>query len=159
MVDVFPAQAGVFPKSACVLPTFVGLPRASGGVSIFHPGKKFRILSSPRKRGCFHSRLFQAAPPSVFPAQAGVFLAAFFGYEDARSLPRASGGVSMDIAAGLSQSLSSPRKRGCFSTCGAHCSRAESSPRKRGCFQKSRPRGPKIGSLPRASGGVSRNPF
>ncbi len=94
VAEVFPAQAGVFRID-------VAFSRAS-------------LRSSPRKRGCFPREPRRKVAVVVFPAQAGVFLSAAFSPTYSRSLPRASGGVSLIDSVPFSKGESSPRKRGCF---------------------------------------------
>ena len=54
--SVFPAQAGVFPSPLDHSESALGLPRASGGVSVYSVFDAKRAASSPRKRGCFWHR-------------------------------------------------------------------------------------------------------
>ena len=75
-----------------------GLPRASGGVSPPQSGCSLASRSSPRKRGCFSYLTVERGSPTVFPAQAGVFPANKKIRKTVRSLPRASGGVSLTAA-------------------------------------------------------------
>ena len=134
----------------------LGLPRASGGVSVYSVFDAKRAASSPRKRGCFHEQGPCFDGGLVFPAQAGVFPTRRPARSRGDGLPRASGGVSLSTTTGKTSCVSSPRKRGCFRYGGAdHRSRLrlprasggvsvsrkakrfrlESSPRKRGCFR------------------------
>ena len=111
---VFPAQAGVFPRASRPMGTRTSLPRASGGVSGTPYRRDRRRVSSPRKRGCFPLSLTAIPSVSVFPAQAGVFLAPLAAEPCWQGLPRASGGVSHWDGTRGSLPESSPRKRGCF---------------------------------------------
>ena len=113
-------------------------------------------LSSPRKRGCFRIKGQTRTRRRVFPAQAGVFLSINQIIKAMKGLPRASGGVSQTKEKQKMTTVSSPRKRGCFSKnrggIAAHPGlprasggvsplrffdrfQCTSSPRKRGCFQ------------------------
>ena len=135
IVEVFPAQAGVFLAKRPKL------------------GKHLR--SSPRKRGCFHVSgdflLFRA----VFPAQAGVFPLSLAQTSTSSCLPRASGGVSVVISKQGATFESSPRKRGCF--CHAPSRRPPRFvfPAQAGVFPNVGIDSGTGGCLPRASGGVS----
>ena len=154
-IFVFPAQAGVFPLRPCWLNLDGGLPRASGGVSRRVRLSRFRVTSSPRKRGCFHQSCCPEFPDHVFHAQAGVFLIYIDSSAVNACLPRASGGVSRRVRLSRFRVTSSPRKRGCFYDCtrlpdlkfslprasggvSTPCEflpyQLRSSPRKRGCF-------------------------
>ena len=114
------------------------------------------LMSSPRKRGCFCGRVSLPTTPPVFPAQAGVFLSERGIHTLNSGLPRASGGVSDTVAPRLKRSQSSPRKRGCFRV--AHDLRQtfQVFPAQAGVFPCCSLLCPCSRSLPRASGGVSR---
>ena len=134
-VEVFPAQAGVFPISWLNQPLSLGLPRASGGVSFISRNSVRTKVSSPRKRGCFHARSRLNRRNSVFPAQAGVFPEQKLCTASNWGLPRASGGVSDGTTFGEGQAVGLPRASGGVSA--SHEVRRpkrQSSPRKRGCF-------------------------
>ena len=74
LIEVFPAQAGVFPLGGAFSAPLGCLPRASGGVSANCDSGCRQKRSSPRKRGCFRGTNERAIEDNVFPAQAGVFL-------------------------------------------------------------------------------------
>ena len=194
--EVFPAQAGVFPSPLDHSESALGLPRASGGVSVYSVFDAKRAASSPRKRGCFRHAARREVEEMVFPAQAGVFPYRLRPARLPACLPRASGGVS-DTGAQITDhayvfpaqagvfpipaiepnaGLSLPRASGGVSSVGLSSERTnKSSPRKRGCFHwiAGRPTADavfpaqagvflsihqvlkEVGSLPRASGGVS----
>ena len=155
LLTVFPAHAGVFPKSQPSMPAMAGLPRACGGVSLGHCGVYIFLMSSPRMRGCFYDMTSLHDPPIVFPAHAGVFP----GYEPAPltyiSLPRACGGVSFYRSFNADFLESSPRMRGCFLTVEEGLSLWGVFPAHAGVFLKTGPAFPLTRGLPRACGGVS----
>ena len=113
-IQVFPAQAGVFPSLRSSDRRGRRLPRASGGVSTANGKVLPGLTSSPRKRGCFYEHATLANYKPVFPAQAGVFLPARIPPTFHCRLPRASGGVSTLGKGLIASTESSPRKRGCF---------------------------------------------
>ncbi len=92
----------------------MGLPRASGGVSLQYASELPFLSSSPRKRGCFPQLSRSITAMSVFPAQAGVFPKLYAWISRVLRLPRASGGVSRLHTVVLLSEMSSPRKRRCF---------------------------------------------
>ena len=91
---LFPASAGVFPRSCAASFAIVAIPRVSGGVSLLYTTKKVGQDYSPRQRGCF---LLGMLPDLEFIA-----------------IPRVSGGVSNPVSGAFSRSSYSPRQRGCF---------------------------------------------
>ena len=150
-----PAQAGVFRRIRPPGPYRPTDPRASGGVSDDHQPHDAHHGRSPRKRGCFRRRAPRGARSGPIPAQAGVFPC------NARELhafladPRASGGVSRERAAEISQRDRSPRKRGCFFVAVAHDAARAPIPAQAGVFRPHVPAPDCASSDPRASGGVS----
>ena len=112
-------------------------------------------MSSPRKRGCFRNRGSRRKVGSVFPAQAGVFPPRSASRWKRRSLPRASGGVSGRAWRATRVSMSSPRKRGCFSWRTRPPVPRRVFPAQAGVFPSRRLSPEKDPGLPRASGGVS----
>ena len=114
--SVFPAYAGVFPRSCQVIIHPPRLPRIRGGVSIMHPSYNSSRASSPHTRGCFFSAHSIHTPAEVFPAYAGVFLAYCPGYFIDSGLPRIRGGVSGQNVSFSDIEKSSPHTRGCFSS-------------------------------------------
>ena len=91
----------------------------------------------------------------VFPAQAGVFPDFDDLIADYWGLPRASGGVSIRKIATKSSSMSSPRKRGCFSLSAEIEAITTVFPAQAGVFPSKPTQCPPAFRLPRASGGVS----
>ena len=134
MLLVFPAPAGVFPRSRLKRIAPWGFPRARGGVSTprqtdlllskFSPRPRgcftisctgaMAVGFSPRPRGCFSSSPEEPPPPEVFPAPAGVFPWKKNVKQKYRCFPRARGGVSGAARLPRNSSLFSPRPRGCF---------------------------------------------
>ena len=172
---VFPAQAGVFPKTGTARPLGLSIPRASGGVSSALRRSMNFFRYSPRKRGCFWRFRYGCFLQAVFPAQAGVFLCSIGSICSSAGIPRASGGVSAKSKLTPLRSRYSPRKRGCFCASESEGAGSQYSPRKRGCFQEffivkkvryvfpaqagvfpgAFYQGDGKGCIPRASGGVS----
>ena len=132
---VFPAHAGVFPNRACA--------------------RAWRTSSSPRMRGCFHLQDFWKRLRKVFPAHAGVFLNDNVHPVRGGSLPRACGGVSVDVVFFDSEGGSSPRMRGCFSPASKRRAWPAVFPAHAGVFPSVRYRKVYGVGLPRACGGVS----
>ena len=154
-ISVFPAQAGVFPLAALRYAERACLPRASGGVSKLAVQILMHLASSPRKRGCFCYRRPPERSPSVFPAQAGVFLHHYRKALGLASLPRASGGVSQGVKDFNAAQQSSPRKRGCFPCDCVVGAFVSVFPAQAGVFPLPAPERDDSCCLPRASGGVS----
>ena len=135
------------------------LPRASGGVSQTLWDYFGLPTSSPRKRGCFSEAAFPVIFFVVFPAQAGVFLTERKTTDRGGRLPRASGGVSLRAVPMRGGFRSSPRKRGCFWYFSAVAHQTLVFPAQAGVFLMSFGPYPEMSGLPRASGGVSDEPF
>ena len=152
---VFPAQAGVFPRTGRGKSFADSIPRASGGVSGARGFLRRVREYSPRKRGCFRILLVGASRLVVFPAQAGVFPTACSPRSLRRSIPRASGGVSKPKRTIKERTLYSPRKRGCFLRHLFDFVRAKVFPAQAGVFPSRCPCLPPLHCIPRASGGVS----
>ena len=112
--EVFPAYAGVFPRSMRLCCCRSGLPRIRGGVSALEVLLEENKKSSPHTRGCFCLRGAGFCPDGVFPAYAGVFLSATPSQRRAESLPRIRGGVSTVAYSRDVENGSSPHTRGCF---------------------------------------------
>ena len=91
---LFPAHAGVFPKSASVTSHGTPLPRARGGISHERSPSSRIPPSSPRTRGYFLPRPMRQASRRPFPAHAGVFPRAGGVCAAWASLPRVRGGTS-----------------------------------------------------------------
>ena len=154
--QVFPAQAGVFLETVKIRWDWLGLPRASGGVSSNGSIPADAGWSSPRKRGCFPLGKECADINLVFPAQAGVFPARRRNRLQSEGLPRASGGVSLNARFIEGTTTSSPRKRGCFCIAESKTFSAGVFPAQAGVFPPSPPVVTALPGLPRASGGISR---
>ena len=114
--QVFPASAGVFLEECLSVPVGYSLPRLGGGVSITTMGFRMFASSSPPRRGCFYQGLLAEASISVFPASAGVFLSTSTLGTIRACLPRLGGGVSKQAVSDDHIILSSPPRRGCFSS-------------------------------------------
>ena len=91
-----------------------GFLRASGGVSKVDGYKVPCVWFSPRKRRCFHAKIYGRAHVRVFSAQAEVFLLDYKVNYTVDSFLRASGGVSVARHQVLRDNGFSPRKRRCF---------------------------------------------
>ena len=94
---VFPAYAGVFPAIIKAIKRPFSLPRIRGGVSSSPQVEAVSRSSSPHTRGCFLPLDSVLVGVVVFPAYAGVFLAARSAQKKAGSLPRIRGGVSAGL--------------------------------------------------------------
>ena len=154
-LQVFPAQAGVFPVRGKRRRAFQSLPRASGGVSCRSRWATRARQSSPRKRGCFSECQVYRRYDHVFPAQAGVFPEACESSKQHLGLPRASGGVSDALHVSIETRWSSPRKRGCFQNAFLNAAARLVFPAQAGVFLRRIVGIFLFASLPRASGGVS----
>ena len=73
-INVFPAQAGVFPSFGRYTVLQPCIPRASGGGPQTRPYNKKELQYSPRKRGWSYMRATDGKDERVFPAHAGVSL-------------------------------------------------------------------------------------
>ena len=125
----------MFPSSSSWNRKKPRIPRASGGVSVAAMRRSKMERYSPRKRGCFSAEDRSAQRALVFPAQAGVFPWRRFGISSTPSIPRASGGVSIEtVRCGLIAAVF---------------------PAQAGVFPMMAMRSVKATSIPRASGGVS----
>ena len=152
---VFPARVGVFLFSHILTLVFLGLPRASGGVSDLFLPRPLLAPSSPREWGCFLNAALSSLHSVVFPARVGVFLPDYQDDHLHPRLPRASGGVSQYRVELATRIRSSPREWGCF--CyhrpAIHC--ATVFPARVGVFLIDQDEKKELFGLPRASGGVS----
>ena len=72
------------------------------------------MLSSPREWGCFQCRCRWRQRVEVFPTRVGVFPVCGIKGHSSRSLPHASGGVSVKSLNSVILKKSSPREWGCF---------------------------------------------
>ena len=113
-IQVFPAYAGVFPHRRRSCSCLRGLPRIRGGVSAAERHILSAVGSSPHTRGCFRDRVHFSGACNVFPAYAGVFLAASTLSAHEQRLPRIRGGVSPSCHRRRPEQKSSPHTRGCF---------------------------------------------
>ena len=152
---LFPAHAGVFPTSPDGTATSHALPRARGGISVYFTLIPSMKDSSPRTRGYFQERTPSRSTLRLFPAHAGVFPVPRQVQARLPALPRARGGISVDLCAVVCLALSSPRTRGYFHNPGRHGSHRQLFPAHAGVFQHFRPLNKAQGSLPRARGGIS----
>jgi len=144
----------VFPLVLSSSIASIGLPRASGGVSLGGKRPGAGRKPSPRERGCFYYDSAPVDADSAFPARAGVFPAPGTCRPSGCSLPRASGGVSHGSAETFRPRMPSPRERGCF-LAAAMCGLDEGAfPARAGVFLYRGKQGLKGIGLPRASGGV-----
>ena len=91
---LFPAHAGVFPRSSRSPSLIVSLPRARGGISALDQYQRLNGSSSPRTRGYFLILFASLAMVLLFPAHAGVFPTAIQMCLSRFPLPRARGGIS-----------------------------------------------------------------
>ena len=96
------------------MPDHDRLPRAGGGVSIFHYPYYYHDESSPRRWGCFLLLESSNDLDVVFPAQVGVFPVKYRASYKSSGLPRAGGGVSGFTYIKVNSGRSSPRRWGCF---------------------------------------------
>ena len=71
---VFPTRVGVFLSSIAGLEDALGLPHASGGVSVGRANMLIGEQSSPREWGCFPNLKCCGQCSLVFPTRVGVFL-------------------------------------------------------------------------------------
>ena len=130
---VFPAYAGMFPKSACdllicsVFPAYAGMflldidrlsiegcfPRVRGDVPLRRHSRPRGTRFSPRTRGC--SLLFEHVETAheVFPAYAGMFLHCDTHHLNSESFPRVRGDVPRVCGYVFHVGWFSPRTRGC----------------------------------------------
>ena len=111
---LFPASAGVFPRSLRSGTPSLTIPRVSGGVSGDLPHEKQTPRYSPRQRGCFQRWPDIEPEPLLFPASAGVFPPVEIVEKSPLPIPRVSGGVSLFRSSSGMASCYSPRQRGCF---------------------------------------------
>ena len=109
-------------------------------------------------RGCFHGLASVGLLHSVFPAHAGVFPTRTPPPWTAARLPRACGGVSLNVTVGRRLFKSSPRMRGCFLPSRMADSSQGVFPAHAGVFPSSSVSAPAGRRLPRACGGVSEIP-
>ena len=111
---LFPAHAGVFPRSSRPRTPDTALPRARGGISeLFGVVLQFGF-SSPRTRGYFHIGEGATLWDLLFPAHAGVFPRLASRQASSPPLPRARGGISGLDELRRATGASSPRTRGYF---------------------------------------------
>ena len=152
---LFPASAGVFPKSAHSCINTRPIPRVSGGVSGIVGSSSAKSDYSPRQRGCFPRRLPVDLRPRLFPASAGVFPSTTISRTGSPTIPRVSGGVSVFLCVRKSHEYYSPRQRGCFHVllCGRFIEALF--PASAGVFPLFRARTLLQATIPRVSGGVS----
>ncbi len=111
---VFPTQVGVFPGFRGYPNAQVRLPHAGGGVSFSMVRKSSKLMSSPRRWGCFRRPSGIEVACRVFPTQVGVFPGEDSHPVHFQSLPHAGGGVSNLRGSLLYRRPSSPRRWGCF---------------------------------------------
>ena len=74
VVVVFPAYAGMFPKTLWPPQRLRSFPRIRGDVPDFPSAAPKSTEFSPHTRGCSHQGVGSAADTVVFPAYAGMFL-------------------------------------------------------------------------------------
>ncbi len=111
---VFPTSVGVFPGANWDKVVTSSLPHVRGGVSRNHRRFAFRLRSSPRPWGCFHTERPGRRPVQVFPTSVGVFPAHNRGQCSGSCLPHVRGGVSKKPRDSGELCASSPRPWGCF---------------------------------------------
>ena len=111
--DVFPACAGMFLWRGGGFPTLGRFPRVRGDV----PGTMIvgckQAAFSPRARGCSPERMATHYLRLVFPACAGMFLAAIGDADQGGSFPRVRGDVPVTFLIVDPVAEFSPRARGC----------------------------------------------
>ncbi len=111
--EVFPAGAGVFPLEAAEAAIVKCVPRRCGGVPTWGGRKASTAQCSPQVRGCSLCVLRPCPQHPVFPAGAGVFLAAELNLSSRTGVPRRCGGVpSFEGVLGAGRRCS-PQVRGC----------------------------------------------
>ena len=150
--EVFPAPAGVFPRSELSFAQRRRRPRIRGGVS--QSDSVFRLAngSSSRQRGCFFSAFRMLLTCRVFPAPAGVFLRVSHKTRGGLRLPRIRGGVSSNQAVDSLTVVVFPASAGVFPTLAFSSGISPSLPRASGVFLKVESLKLKVESLSRASG-------
>lgn len=94
---VLPTLVGVFPTLSTRIGRRRRFPHSSGGVSQVPHSSRTSRPSSPRSWGCFQPHSEAHKGDHDLPAPAGVFPRATVRRSRPRSLPRASGGVSLAI--------------------------------------------------------------
>ena len=132
-----------------------GLPRLGGGVSSGGELDLRFLPSSPPRRGCFFSQAGCCSLRVVFPASAGVFLVVYLPWMNWSGLPRLGGGVSITVEDAPKKGLSSPPRRGCFSTQRLSEKKRKVFPASAGVFPPISRFHNAIPCLPRLGGGVS----
>ncbi len=153
---VFPAHTGVFPNRNFIFSLYSCLPRTHGGVSMVILSNFFPCRSSPHTRGCFLQNIGIYDIDTVFPAHTGVFPLIISDEMVEVGLPRTHGGVSKLLEKNLRTIESSPHTRGCFLGAEKITIVHIVFPAHTGVFPISSIIIPKINSLPRTHGGVSK---
>ncbi len=110
--SLFPARAGVVPRSGAGPLRTCALPRASGGGPACASKENHDACSSPRERGWSGDAEAIGAGHRLFPARAGVVPAGNWLASKDGPLPRASGGGPSLVTSRPVASPSSPRERG-----------------------------------------------
>ena len=152
---VFPASAGVFLRRVCEELISLCLPRLGGGVSQKLTSIPCASVSSPPRRGCFHTRPSPSTGARVFPASAGVFPCRMCCARRSKGLPRLGGGVSQAPETSSGTLWSSPPRRGCFPSLEEQAKERRVFPASAGVCLPAARSGELLRSLPRLGGGVS----
>ena len=112
-VGVFPACAGMFPVCHSMGLTSLRFPRVRGDVPPGCRAVGYRLLFSPRARGCSHLAPGCIRVRCVFPACAGMFLRLPAWSRYISSFPRVRGDVPHPTHRRPPKHTFSPRARGC----------------------------------------------
>ena len=110
--SVFPARAGMDPRTAFSRHVNRSVPRASGDGPAPHDGTSSTARCSPRKRGWTGFRAHDHTADLVFPARAGMDLTRRTASTSRTSVPRASGDGPGLLLLCTIQPACSPRERG-----------------------------------------------
>ena len=153
---IFPASAGVFPRSGWCWRSMCYIPRIRGGVSQKWQEEADAEAYSPHPRGCFFGHTVPSKYRKIFPASAGVFPV----YDGERlycpDIPRIRGGVSEKDDCHYSRRIYSPHPRGCFQSKLYYPSPFQIFPASAGVFPNRLGVVPRYHHIPRIRGGVSR---
>ncbi len=173
VVDVLPADAGVFRRPGCRARRCGRPPRRRGGVPSQEAAIEKLMTSTPPTRGCSeavppgsHQPPVLPADAGVFrpparpstrspcpPADAGVFRTPTWRRRSSSRPPRRRGGVPLTIFLAKLQSGSSPPTRGCSAGACRHGRPSPVLPADAGVFRARPARSPRWPSPPRRRGG------
>ena len=109
---IFPANAGVFPRSLCVSRSSQNIPRERGGQPIIRNRGVLAAVYSPRTRGSTCVSVFTRCGLPIFPANAGVNPINFLFFSLAGYIPRERGGLPQKSEKMTFTIEYSPRTRG-----------------------------------------------